>query len=304
MAYNNIKLKVGLFILFLFLNLLGVVYYILIKKGTFDKKYNYTFTSFSADSFSVGMPIKVSGFAIGTVDKIELLDNGNVKFSFSVTKENHKWISKGSLIMINKPLLGSAQIILYSAIGNPVLEDGSSIDAIVSNDINDLILSLNPIVSKMTNIVNSVDKITSYLAKDDSELMKIIKNLETFSSLLVENKSLLTTITGDKKSTEAFIETINKLPLVLKDINKISSNVNTQIVPQLSNFLEDLGKISKDIEKKLQNLDSFVNTLSSSDKDIVQIREDVKSAIGKSNKIIEKVDSLLQSQENKRVILP
>lgn len=143
MTYNNIKFKVGLFVLLLLIILSSLVYYILLKKGTFDERYEYTFISYSADSFTVGMPIKVSGFAIGRLDKIQLLDNGNVKFLFSVNKENQKWICEESLLMVRKPLLGSSEIILYSAIGNPIMQAGSQLNAIVSNDINDLVLSLN-----------------------------------------------------------------------------------------------------------------------------------------------------------------
>ncbi len=304
MTYNNIKFKVGLFVLVLLLILSSIVYYILFKKGTFDKRYNYTFTSFSADSFTVGMPVKVSGFAIGRLDTIKLLDNGNVKFIFSVNKENQKWVCEESLLMVKKPLLGSPQIILYSAIGNPVLNEGSEINTIISNDINDLVLSLEPIILKIGNIVNSVDKITTYLSKDNSELMKIIINLEKFTATLVEDKSLLTSITGDKKATEAFIKTMNKLPFLVNNFNKISTDFNKEILPLVIELIKELNVIAKDIDKKLKNLDNVVDSVSSSDKDIVKIKEQIKTGISKTNQIIEKVDNLFLSGKDEKVVLP
>lgn len=304
MTYNNIKFKVGLFVLFLLINLFGVAYYILLKKGTFDKRYNYSFTTYSADSFTVGMPVKVSGFAIGRVDTIELLDNGNVKFIFSVDKENQKWICEESLLMIRKPLLGSAHIILYSAIGNPILKDGSTLNVIVSNDINDLVASLEPIVKKIGNIVNSVDKITTYLSKDNSELMKIIKNIEEFSNTLANDKSLLTSLTGDKKATEAFVKTIKRLPILINNFNNLSSDLNKEIVPLISELITELNVIAKDIELKLKSLDSVVNSVGSSDEDIVIIKEQIKTGISKTNQIIEKVDNLFQNKKNEKVVLP
>lgn len=308
MTYNNIKFKVGFFVLFLIFNLSAIVYFILVKQGTFDKRYNYTFITFSAHSLSVGLPIKVSGFAIGRVDEIELLDNGNVKFTFSVDKENQKWVCEESLLMISKPLLGSAQIILYSAIGNPILKDGSALDIIISNDINDLILSLEPIVKKIANIVNSIDKITTYLATDNSELMKIIKNLEEFSATLVKDKSLLTSLTGDKEATKSFIKTINKLPVLINNFSKLSSDLNKdlskEIVPLVSELIKELNVIAKDIESKLKKLDGVVDSVGSSDKDITTIKEQIKTGISKTNNIIEKVDNLFQSGKNEKVVLP
>ncbi|PLY07037.1 MAG: hypothetical protein C0625_07530 [Arcobacter sp.] len=304
MAYNNIKFKVGLFVLFLILNLSGVVYYILVKKGTFDKRYNYSFITFSADSFTTGMPVKVSGFAIGRVDTIELLDNGNVKFTFSVDKENQKWLCEESLLMIRKPLLGSPQIILYSAIGNPIIKAGSTLDVIISNDINDLVQSIEPIILKIGNIVNSVDKITTYLSKDNSELMKIIKNIEEFSNTLVKDKSLLTSLTGDKKATESFIKTVNKLPHLINNFNNLSDDLNKDIVPLVSDLIKELNTIAKDIKSKLEALDGVVNSVGSSDKDIVKIKEQIKTGMSKTNQIIEKVDNLFQSNKNEKVVLP
>ncbi|MGB6327801.1 MAG: hypothetical protein WBF48_02645 [Halarcobacter sp.] len=304
MTYKNIKFKVGLFVLLLLLILSGVVYYILIKKGTFDKRYNYTFTSFSAESFTVGMPVKVSGFAIGRLDTIKLLDNGNVKFIFSVDKQNQKWVCEESLLMVRKPLLGSPQIILYSAIGNPVLKAGSEINTIVSNDINDLVLSLEPIILKIANIVNSVDKITTYLSKDNSELMKIIINIEKFTASLVEDKSLLTSLTGDKKATDAFIKTIKKLPILINNFDELSTDLNKDIVPLVIELIKELNVIAKDVEQKLQSLDNLVHSVGSSDKDISTIKDQIKIGLSKTNQIIEKVDNLFQSEKNEKVVLP
>ncbi len=304
MTYKNIKFKVGLFVLLLLLILSGVVYYILIKKGTFDKRYNYTFTSFSAESFTVGMPVKVSGFAIGRLDTIKLLDNGNVKFIFSVDKQNQKWVCEESLLMVRKPLLGSPQIVLYSAIGNPVLKAGSEINTIVSNDINDLVLSLEPIILKIANIVNSVDKITTYLSKDNSELMKIIINIEKFTASLVEDKSLLTSLTGDKKATDAFIKTIKKLPILINKFDKLSTDLNKDIVPLVIELIKELNVIAKDVEQKLQSLDNLVHSVGSSDKDISTIKDQIKIGLSKTNQIIEKVDNLFQSEKNEKVVLP
>ena len=311
MENNRIKLKVGIFILLLLINVVGVVSYIFIKKGTFEKRYNYNLIVYSAQALTVGMPVKVSGFTIGRVDSIKLQDNGAVKLTFSVDKQNQKWVAKESLLMIRKPIIGSTYIILYSAIGNETLKEGTTLKHIVSNDINDLVLKLEPIVLKMGKIVNSIDKITTYLAKDDSELMKIIKNIEQFSSTLAQNKSLLTSLTGDEKATDSFIKSINKLYSLINNFNKVgsnlnktSANLNKDVMPLLKEFIKELNFIAKDIETKLKSLDSVINKVSSSDKDIVSIKKQIKTGISKTNQIIEKVDNLFLNEKNEKVVLP
>lgn len=326
MTYNRMKFGVGVFILLFILNVTVVVYYILDEKGVFDKRYNYSFSTFSADPFTIGMPVKVSGFKIGYVDKIQLENDGSVKISFSVNKQNQKWVLKESIIMIRKPLLGSAQIVLYPAVDNPVLEDGSKIEVYESNDINEVIYKLQPIVEKIENIVSSVDKITSYLARDDSELVKIVKNLEEFTTTLAKNRSVLTTITGDQNATNSLIKTVNGLPvlidnfskigsgvndevipnvnLLIKDLSKIGTGVNSEIIPNLNLFIKDLRGIVTDVNSKLKRLDGLVNSVGSYDSDIMILKDEIKTGIVKSNKILEKVDTLLPAKKQMEVELP
>lgn len=304
MQYDKLKLKVGIFILFLCLNAIGVTAYILFKKGVFEKRYTYHLMTYTAESFTVGMPIKVSGFAIGRVDEIKLQDNGAVIIDFSVDKNNQKWVAQESLLMIRKPLLGSTYIILYSAIGNPVLEEGTFLNTIVSNDINDLVLKLEPIVLKMENIVNSVDKITTYLAQEDSELMKIIKNIEQFSSTLAQNKSLLTSLTGDEKATEHFVQSLQRLNALMANFNKITLRINGDIVPIMLEFIKELNTIAKDIQNKLNRLNPIIESVSQSDKEILTIKKEIKTGIAKTNQIIEKVDNLFLNTKENKVTLP
>ena len=304
MTYNKMRFGVGVFILLFFLNIILLISYVLIEKGIFDTKYNYYFKTFSADSLTIGMPVKVSGFTVGFVDSIDLQDDGSVSISFNVNEKNRKWVCTESLLMIRKPLLGSPHIILYSAIGNPVLEEGSTLQAIVSNDINDLILKLEPIVTKMENIVTSVDKITSYLARDDSEIIKTIRHIEQFSANLARDRSLLTTITGDQKATDSFITTIHKLPTILENLNSLSADVKKDILPPLSGFIDELHNITKDILSKLKRLDKIVDSVSSSDQDIINIKNQVNAAITKSNELIDKVDTLFQDKQKDKVNLP
>ena len=304
MAYDKLKIRVGIFVFILLLNFIAALTYILIEKGVFEKRYVYNFTSYSAEPFIVGMPVKVSGFKIGRLDTIVLQDNGAVNLSFSVDKQNRKWLCEGSILMVKKPLLGSSYIILYSAIGNPILEEGTVLETIVNNDIDDLVVRLDPIVSKIGNIVESVNKITTYLAKDDSELMKIIKNIEQFTNIIVQNKSLLTSLTGDKQATDSLIKSIDKLPSIMNNINKLSNGVNNEVLPSLLDFIKELNIITKDIQSKLKVLDGVVNSVGSYDKDLISIKEQVKTGILKSNQIIEKVDNLFQSEKNSKVILP
>ncbi|MDB2562473.1 MlaD family protein [Sulfurimonas sp.] len=311
MQYNKMNFTVGLFMLSLFLLLFAFIFFLLEEKGTFEKRYNYHFTTQSAESFSVGMPLKFSGFNIGVIDNISLEEDGSVVITFSVRETNAKWLSQGSVLMLIKPLLGAAHINLYTSLDSQPLKDGEVIPIHISDNINDLIVKLQPIVSKSLNVLNSVDKITTELASENSNLKKILQNLTIFSERLVENNSLLTSVTGDKDSTKNVIKSLNETTRILKDVKKITSDIskitktlNQDIVQPTSSTIKEMEVIMKDVRSKLETIDDTVKAIGGYDKDLVELKKQITTGIQKSNQIMDKVDSMMQNETNSKIELP
>lgn len=311
MQYNKIKFTVGIFVITTFVLILSALYFLLEEKGLFDKRYNYYFNINSAQSFSVGMPLKYSGFNIGIIDEIALKNDGKVKIRFSVDESNRKWISEGSSLKIIKPLIGSPYIEVDSQLNKPVLKQNTTLKILMSDDINDMIAKMEPVVEKIILIIDNIETITAYLASKDSKFIKIIENMDSFSEKLVKDDSLMTTVTGDKESTKLFINSLGELNKSMKEITKITKNIgeasnslDEKLIEPTSNSIDTLNEIMKDIKEKLQVIDGTVNSVGSYDKDLIELKEQVSIAIAKSNQIIEKVDGVMQDSEDSEVPLP
>lgn len=326
MSYNRMRFAVGLFVIILSVAILFFIFAVLKQKGTFEKRYSYHFTTKSASSFSVGMPLKFSGFKIGVIDDISLTNDGSVFMTFSVTKENQKWISQNSVLIIKKPLIGSPHIEVHSAIGNPPLKPGSSLEILISDDINDMIARLEPTVQRIINIIDSLDSIASRVAKEDSDLFLTLKNIRIFSEKLSKNDSLLTTITGEQTSTKSLVSTLDSTAKTMQEIHQISQKANnligsldkkiidpssdaikdldSKIIEPSSDVVKKLDAIMKDVKQKLKTLDASIKVLGGYDKELLNIKEQVSVGIQKSNQIMDKVDSLMQDKQDSEVQLP
>lgn len=311
MQYNKIRVLVGLFIITLFIAVGTFLIFLLNEKGTFDKRYSFHFQTDTAEYLHIGMPLKFSGFDIGVIDDITLKDDGSVFITFTVTQEHRRWLSEGSVLMTIKPLIGSPHIVLFTALDSPLLKENSSLTLMMSDDINDLILRLEPAVKKATNILNSIETITTYLASDDSELKQILKNLNKFSAKLAKEESLLTSATGDKESTQSVVNSLNETTKIMKDIKKIThdisqitSSLDRDIVNPASSSMREIEAIMKDIKSKLDVLDSTVKSVGSYDKDLIELKEQISVGLQKSNQIMDKVDSLMSDESNAEVLLP
>jgi ABC-type transporter Mla subunit MlaD len=253
------------------------------EKGTFKERHSFHFNASSADSFNVGMPLKFSGFNIGVIDLMKLRQNGSVKVEFSVPEENRKWITKDSVLIIKKPLIGSAHIELYSAFDNPLLEEGGRLMLIMNDDINDMVDKLHPMIDKIISIVGNVDKLTKKLSEDDS---------------------LLTSLTGSQQTSKDIQSALSSLASMMSDIEKITKNLDKDIFSPASSATKELDKILKDVNQKLKELDGTVKAVGSFDTELKDIKDQVSSSLQKSNELMDKVDSLLIDETQVEVNLP
>lgn len=304
MTYNKMRLIVGLFIIIITM-LMGVfLYFLLDEKGAFNKRYNFNFVTDSASSFKIGMPLKYSGFDIGVIDNMKLSDDGTVHMYFSVDEMNRRWITQDSVLMIRKPLIGSAHIELYSAIDNELLENGGTLMLLLSDDINDMITKLQPAVDKVISIINNIDKITLAISKEDSDLMMMLRNANNITAKLSNDKSLLTSLTGSKSSTDNLINTFSSLDKMMQNIQKITERLDADIVNPSSSAIKELDLILKDVKIKLEKLDGTVESIGAYDEDLGLIKDQISTGIQKSNQIMDKVDSLMQNNDSEEVSLP
>ena len=305
------RLYVGLFVLILIVVSTTFTLLILEEKGTFEKRYNYHFMTTSADSFNIGMPLKFSGFKIGVIDNIELQNNGNVFMTFSVNEKNRKWIGVDTVLTLKKPLIGSAHIVVETQVGEEVLKEGSTLTIVVNDDINDMISKLEPAVERVISIIHNIDTITSSLAKEDSEFTQTLQNLNKFSSNLARSDSLLTTITGDKNSTQSLVEALSQTENIMLEIKKISSDLSqisgaleSKIIDPAELSLEQIEAIFKDVKEKLKAIDGTVKAVGTYDKELIEIKEQISVGLQKSNQIIDKVDAIVGDEDNYKIELP
>ncbi len=305
------KLAVGIFVIAL-ISVLTIFFYILLKeKGAFEKRYSYNFYATSAAPFQVGMPIQYSGFDIGTIDDIKLTDVGNVHLIFSVAKENTKWICEHSTLHLVKPLIGSPHIEVLTIIGNKPLAPNATLKLSESDDINDMITKLQPAITKMIKIIDNIETITSNLSSKDGEFAHTMKNIDIVTTRLADNKSLLTGITGDQNSTDALIASLNDTQATMHQIHQISikldriiGGLNEEIVKPSNEALKNINIIMKDVQQKLNALDGTVKAVGGYDKDLTTIKEQIVIGIDKTNKVMDKVDALLQDDKKSKVTLP
>ena len=311
MPYHRMKLLVGIFVTLLVLSIIATFSIVLEKKGFFQDKVSFYFITDDAGTFYVGMPLNVSGFEVGTISERILMENGEVKVVFKVSKTNHKWICKDTLLMLDKPLIGSPTIQILTSLAYDKLAENEKLEIIIRDDINDIIVNLQPIMDELQDIIHSIHTITYSLSSKDGAFEKSLANIEKLTSKLVSDDSLLTSLTGDesvnkeiKRTFQQSNEILANLTELTKALNGMLDNVQKELISPAGDSLKSLNSIFKDVEKKLSKLDGTINTLGTYDKELLTLKKELHINLDKTQSLLEKVDMLLNSENSATSELP
>lgn len=310
MSYNKMKIAVGIFATLFIVLSSAFLLFILKEKGLFEKKHVFAFYADDASYFSLGTPIKYAGFKIGSIEKIELTYDGIVFIHFAISKEYLHLVNVRSYLMLEKPLIGAPSISLVSESHNIMLHTDAILQFTVQDDINDLVVKFEPIVKKLQAIIISIDSLTTQMADSNGPFFQSLANIEKITHTVAAHDSLINALTGDQESAKnitATIQTLKKsmeeIETITLDIEKMLGTANKNIIEPTKDITGNINEILIDVKRKLQSLDPLVNTLGSSDKEIELLKEQILLTVDKSNKLLAKVEAILQSN-NKKVRLP
>ena len=298
------KLAVGVFVIGFSILLVAVGYVMLRKKGVFDETLPFRFYTKSAEALYIGMPVNYSGFEIGTIRNIELTDSGAVLVLFDIKKEHAKWIRRDTILRLEKPLIGSPRLDVFTTLESPMLEAGSTLGITVQDDINDIINKIEPVVKDLQNIVVSVNAMSAKLASDEGSLFVALDNLRDYSNRLVEDDALLTTLTGDANATRDLRTslagtkaTVDALQVMLRDLNR-------SVVAPSNATMKQFDAILFDIQEKLDTLEGTVEAIGGYDQDLVELKGDIRTGVQKANNLIDRVDTMLGNEQSGKAALP
>ena len=311
MSYQRMKMAVGLFVIILILSTLGLSAFLLHKKGVFEQRFSYHFMTNSAQSFTIGMPLLLSGFEIGRIDNISLTPTGEVDIIFSVNQTNHQWMTENTFLTLKKPLIGSPYIEVFSNRENPLLPPGASIKMNVSDDINDIITKLEPTVKQLSTIIADLAILTTELAKPEGALFSTLNNVQGVSEKLKKSPSFLASLTGNPQDGDTLSATLKesqnailKIQKTIDETNQLVVNMNGSIVQPTNQILLQVDVIMKDITQKLAALDNAIKAVGSSDQDILILKQQLLKSVEKTNAVIDQVDYMLQDSDSNRLELP
>lgn len=295
---HNIKL--GLFVAFgVILFILGI-YYIGNQINIFSKKFQISGIFTDISGLKVGNNARFSGINIGTVTKVQIINDSLVRVDLSIQNDIRQFIRKDSKMEIgSEGLMGNKIVKIYTGSNNfDIVEEGDILETIEVVQIDKILRQLHTSSLNTTIITKNVAEITDKINRGEGAFGKIFadesfaKNLSKIAektALLTENFAEITDKISKEEGTIGMLlsdtSLANKIYAAGENLQKSTENL-TAITEQVNNGKGLFGEIFTDtaftsgLSRAGKNLDYTTERTKILSDNLVKITDEITKGQG------------------------
>lgn len=235
---NNLKL--GFFVAIGVLLFILGIYYIGSQVNIFSKKFQVSAVFADISGLKVGNNARFSGINIGTVSKVQIINDSLVRVDLSIQENVRQFIRKDSKIEIgSEGLMGNKIIKIYTgSINTAIIEEGDFMETIEVVQIDKILRQLHSSSTNTVTITKNVAEITDKINRGEGAFGKIFadESLANNLSLIAKRTAVL---------TENFSE-------ISKKISKEEGTIGMLLSDTL--FAKKLYQVGENLQKSTENL--------------------------------------------------
>lgn len=246
----------------------------------------------SIDELRTGNPVRIEGYEIGKISKINLADR-KIEVVMTVNKDSGVRTDSVARIQLTS-LLGTSYINLtFGSPGSPLAKDGAVLPSEEPADINDIIVKVDEAVSsiksavgafdvfgenkeQLTSIVNNLDGVLAGLQKGEGTFGKLLKD----DALYDQAEETFTNVNDITASLKAGKGTLGKLLTddQLYEDAKVALSGLRDLSGKLDNPKGTIGKLLND--------DTLYNEATGAATNLNQILEKINSGEGTLGQLV------------------
>jgi len=234
--FKGLEKKIGFFVIVAMLGIALTVVAVGIQHDVFSAKTRLFFIADSGQSIDEGMAVKLSGFNIGKVEKLDLTDDAKVRVTLSILRDYMKWVKSDS----------KARLVKEGVIGANVIEitPGSDKEQVLENNarivfererglgqvVDQLYAEVIPLIDDLKRVARRADTLLAGLPATQQKLDATLNSAKrNFDNLEKVTASDLPAVTKRGRETmDKANETMDKADKVMDSVSHtwpISKNI-------------------------------------------------------------------------------
>lgn len=221
---------------------LAAVALMLVQKGTFERTTRLHFFADSAKGMAPGMAVKLNGFRIGMVDKLEMDTEGRVSVEMSVGDDYVHLIHKDARARWDKEaVIGESIIeILSGSASAPAVENNALIAFERAGDVSE---ELSKLTRQLQPIFADVKNITGYIDSPDGDLKQTVQQLKRAATVLTATGEDVSELTRSNKQ---------KISSAITSASDAMGKLDAALPPMIGRIdtsLKHLEKVTSDAQE-------------------------------------------------------
>jgi len=256
------KVRVGVFVVVGTILLVAALYFIGNQQHLFSKNIELYATFGNVNGLTLGNNVRYSGINVGTVSKIEMIEEGTITVQMKVEAKTSRFIKKDAIASIGSDgLVGSmvVNIIPGKAQNTQPVIAGDTIQSFSKIGADDMLSTLNTTNENAALLTADLLKITN----------KILEGKGTLGALVTDTllaQDLRQTVVELKKTTAGTSATISQINKIISKVNYDESAAavllsDTVAANQIKSVFAKLEKSSDDINEITKNLDDYITEI-------------------------------------------
>ncbi|MDX8390024.1 MAG: MlaD family protein [Mariprofundaceae bacterium] len=270
-----------------------------IRTDIFAQKFNIYFSPPSAASFYTGQPVKFQGFAIGRVNHIELLEQGNVKVTLRLLERYRRMLHQGAKVkLVKEGLIGEQVVELTPGIvGMPSLKANRSIVYETEASIEQLLQDLKPAVSNANVLLKELAEFSVWINNPEGDFRKSVQGFRELSrGFKAEDvPRLMQGLTAVLQQIEAVTHQLSDEEVVkrLSESLQLATGILDGIQPLTQAMGQDGPETFKQVGKLIRHIDTLTSSLNIVADDLSELTPELPGLARESRKTIEEIQGLV-----------
>lgn len=260
--FKNLEFKAGVMLMVAIAGIVVLVLMLGIERDLFTKKFSFYFVAENGTGITKGMPVKLSGFKVGRVSAVELIEGARVRVITEVSQKYTEYLREGVKASVTKEgYIGDPYVDI--TVGDPsatLLVDGALIPFHKEGGMEELINEAKPALTEIKEIIH-------YINDPEGDIKVTLANFRVLSEGLEETRAVITETTraagGALKRIDSLVEKVDRSvePLMETALN-VFENIDG-MTERLLPVIERFDAISRNIETVSETLPSTILKLDS-----------------------------------------
>lgn len=288
-------------------------FYLLHARGLFEEKQALILTADNSEGISIGMDLTFSGFPVGSVQQIELADDGSVRIHVSVPQKNAHRLRDSSIFTLVRNVLGATSLRAYTSDwDDPPLPD-NAVRAVLYGDAS---AEIPQLMASARTLLDNLGQLTSA----QSDLAQSLGHLNRFGASLGGSESsdgLLKSILGNGEEARQVRRALANVNAVLGRIDRMTARADERVfggkglVADAQSATRQLDALLADTRQSLQKVDAILDdaknisgNASSAATDLDALRAEVESSLRKVDQLLNQVNNTWPFARDREIRLP